>query len=76
MLTAPETVGRNMVAQVPHPTAGTVGLLASPMRFSDTPVREPSAPPLIGQHTDEVLTERLGLSPQRLAELKAAGTIG
>lgn len=59
-LRSPEAVARNMVATVQHPKAGALELVSSPIRMRGTPVREPSAPPLLGQHTDEVLRELLG----------------
>ena len=58
---APETRARDMIARVPHPTAGEIDMIASPLKFSDTPVAEPTAPPLLGQHTDAVLGELLDL---------------
>lgn len=67
---------RGMVAQAEHPLAGRVPLVASPLQFSQTPVTEPAAPPTLGQHTDEVLEEILGLDAARRAELRAAGITG
>ena len=51
---------RQMVVKVPHPVAGEVSLLASPMRFREAPITYDRHPPLLGEHTDEVLRE-LGL---------------
>ena len=48
---------------------------ASPLRLSDTPVTLRHAPPALGQHTDEVLAERLGLDAARLQELRAKGVV-
>lgn len=56
-LGSPEAAARQMVTSVAHPTAGRLELVSSPIRMSGTPIREPSAPPLLGQHTDEVLAE-------------------
>lgn len=67
---------RGMVAQAEHPLAGRVPLVASPLQFSQTPITEPAAPPTLGQHTDEVLEEILGLDAARRAELRAAGITG
>jgi formyl-CoA transferase len=64
-----------MLATVPHPTAGDLRLIRSPLRLSDTPVAEPTAPPTLGQHTDEVLSGLLGLDAVRLAALRKAGVI-
>jgi crotonobetainyl-CoA:carnitine CoA-transferase CaiB-like acyl-CoA transferase len=72
---SPEVAGRGMLATVPHPTAGDLRLIRSPLRLSDTPVAEPTAPPTLGQHTDEVLSGLLGLDAVRLAALRKAGVI-
>lgn len=66
----PQARHRELVQQVPHARAGQVPVLRSPMRFSATPVRHGS-PPLLGQHTVEVLTQELGMTGgevQALAE--------
>lgn len=75
-LTAPETEARGMVRTVAHPTAGEVRLVASPLRLSGTPVVEPVAPPLLGEHTDEVLQRILGEDADSIAALRDAGAIG
>jgi crotonobetainyl-CoA:carnitine CoA-transferase CaiB-like acyl-CoA transferase len=49
--------------------------VANPIRFSDTPVQYDQAPPLLGQHTDEVLAEWLGYSAAAIAELRESGAI-
>lgn len=56
-LTDPLLQERNMIVELPHPTAGQVKSLSSPLNLSETPVNMHSAPPLLGQHTDEVLQE-------------------
>lgn len=56
----PQLVHREMVRNLPHPLAGTVPQVVSPIRFLDAPLRFDRAPPLLGQHTGEVLRE-LGL---------------
>lgn len=56
----PQVKAREMWRTLPHPIAGTAPTTASPIRFSDTPVQYRLAPPLLGQHTDEIL-EELGL---------------
>jgi crotonobetainyl-CoA:carnitine CoA-transferase CaiB-like acyl-CoA transferase len=65
---------RGMTATVPHPSAGEVRLMASPLKLSGTPVREPQAPPLLGQDTDSVLAE-LGYDDGRIAALRGTGTV-
>ncbi|NCX14889.1 MAG: CoA transferase, partial [Burkholderiaceae bacterium] len=52
-----QVIARGIEMHVPHPTAGTMKLVASPMRLSKTPVEVRMPPPLLGQHTDEVLRE-------------------
>ena len=66
---------RDIQMNVPHPTAGMMKLVASPMRLSKTPVEVRMAPPTLGQHTDEILRERLGLSTQDIALLRENGSI-
>ena len=59
---------RNMVHTWDHPLADSLHLVASPLKLSATPVRNDLPPPLLGQHTAEVLQDWLGCSPQQLAE--------
>lgn len=66
----PQVQQRNMVNAWEHPFAPALRLVASPMKLSATPVRTDRAPPLLGQHTDEVLAELLRRTPSQLAELK------
>jgi formyl-CoA transferase/CoA:oxalate CoA-transferase len=72
----PQVTARHALAEVDHPTAGRMKVVAPPVRMSGTApvVRTPA--PLLGQHTDEVLIERLGLDANELARLRAAGAIG
>lgn len=73
----PHVVARNMTVNVPHPLLpGGAKLIASPLRLSETPVEYRHHPPLLGEHTDEVLAERLGLDKDAVAELRAAGAVG
>ncbi|ANO51415.1 CaiB/BaiF CoA transferase family protein [Woeseia oceani] len=71
----PQTIERGLVHSLPHPSAGSVPSVANPVRFSATPTRMHCAPPLLGEHTDDVLTQALGYSPEKIAALRAAGTI-
>jgi crotonobetainyl-CoA:carnitine CoA-transferase CaiB-like acyl-CoA transferase len=66
---------RGIAVDLPHPSAGKVTLVRSPMRLSATPTASDMAPPLLGQHTDEVLREVLGQSEERIAELRAKGVL-
>ena len=60
--------------ELPHPLAGTLALVASPMKLSKTPPTTRLAPPLLGQHTDAVLDE-LGLTAAERAALRCQGVI-
>jgi len=70
----PQVRHRQMVVELPHPQLGTVRLLGLPVKFSATPGAIRRAPPLLGEHTDEVLRE-IGLSEADLARLRANGVI-
>ena len=70
-----QVVSRQIEMQVPHPTAGTMKLVSSPMKLSATPVEVRMAPPILGQHTDEVLRERLGMSAEQIAALRTQQAI-
>jgi formyl-CoA transferase len=75
MLEDPHVAAREMVVGLPHPTAGTLRLLAPPFKLSRTPATVDRPPPLMGQHTDEVLSERLGLSAEEIDQLRDDGAI-
>ena len=66
----PQVQHRGMRVAMQHPS-GPLSLLASPMRFGDTPVRYELPPPLLGQHTAEVLQQLLGLSAEEVGALRA-----
>jgi crotonobetainyl-CoA:carnitine CoA-transferase CaiB-like acyl-CoA transferase len=70
----PQVLHRGMTVQLPHPLAGDVRLVASPIKFSSTPIQYTRAPPLLGEHTFEVLHE-LGLSDEDIAALRNAQAI-
>ncbi|MES2130394.1 MAG: CaiB/BaiF CoA-transferase family protein [Pseudomonadota bacterium] len=71
----PQVKARGVAIDMPHPTAGSVKLVRSPMKLSATPTAPERAPPLLGQHTDEVLRELLGHSDEQIAALKAKGVV-
>jgi len=54
---------------LPHPTAGTVPIAASPLKLSGSPVQYRRPAPLLGEHTRQVLAERLGLSDEEIQAL-------
>jgi crotonobetainyl-CoA:carnitine CoA-transferase CaiB-like acyl-CoA transferase len=61
---------------MPHAaTPNGVDVIANPVRLSETPPDYRLPPPLLGQHTDEVLTERLGFDHAKLTALRANGVI-
>jgi crotonobetainyl-CoA:carnitine CoA-transferase CaiB-like acyl-CoA transferase len=76
VLNAPEVIARDMVWQVEHPELGSFRMIGSPLKFSETKLRVPSAPPTLGQHNSEVLREVFKLSAERLAALKSRGVLG
>ena len=67
----PQIRHRRMLVETEHPLAGAIKLLANPMRLSATPVTDYPAPPLLGQHTREVLSELLGVDDATLDALAA-----
>ena len=71
-----EMAERALASSIPHPTAGEIPNIRSPLRFSETPVLDPVAAPTLGQHTTEVLERVLGYGPERIAELTATGAFG
>jgi crotonobetainyl-CoA:carnitine CoA-transferase CaiB-like acyl-CoA transferase len=71
----PQVKARGMLQELPHASAGKVPQVVSPMKFSGTPLAFAAAPPVLGQHTDEVLGELLGRSSEEIATLRAAGAI-
>src|SRR5215468_1972050 len=73
---APETRERHRLSQIPHPTAGMVPNIETPLNMSLTPAVDPTAAPLLGQHTKEILRKTLGYDDQRIAALADAGAFG
>ena len=71
----PHVQARGMVSTWQHPLAGPVELVASPLKLSRTPVRQDLPPPLLGQHTDALLTEVLGYGPADMARLREQNII-
>ncbi|MBK3777143.1 CoA transferase [Azospirillum brasilense] len=71
----PHVQARHIHQDLPHPTAGTVPTVASPIRYSATPIEHTVAPPTLGQHTDAVLGEALGLCAADIAALREKGVV-
>ena len=71
----PQVVARGLRIELDHPTAGAVPLVASPMRFSGTPLEFKAPPPTLGQHTDEILRSVLKLGDADIARLRAEGIV-
>jgi crotonobetainyl-CoA:carnitine CoA-transferase CaiB-like acyl-CoA transferase len=72
----PQVQHRGLRVDMPHLLGGVAPLVASPMRLSATPVEYRHAPPLLGQHNEEILKGLLGKSDAELAALKVGGIIG
>ncbi|MDX1374680.1 MAG: CaiB/BaiF CoA-transferase family protein [Burkholderiales bacterium] len=71
----PQAVARGLRIEMQHPRAGNIALIRSPMRFSETPLEHEVPPPLLGQHTEEILRGMLGRSDAEIARLRADGAI-
>src|SRR3982075_2747479 len=67
---------RDRISQIPHPAAGSVPNIEQPIRLELTPVADPVAAPLLGEHTKEVLRKTLGYDDGRIAALAEAGAFG
>ncbi|MEE3916840.1 CaiB/BaiF CoA-transferase family protein [Pseudomonas viridiflava] len=71
----PQVLARGLAIELPHALGGRVAQVASPIRLSETPVEYRRAPPLLGEHTSQVLQELLGMSGDEVAALKEAGVL-
>jgi crotonobetainyl-CoA:carnitine CoA-transferase CaiB-like acyl-CoA transferase len=71
----PQIAARSMTAEVHHERLGPLKVLGSPLKLSATPPSVRTAPPTLGQHTDAVLTNDLGVSPDEVRALRAQGVI-
>ncbi len=69
----PQVAHRGMVQTVDHPTVGELKLTGPPVQYSETPSKILRHPPLLGEHTDEVLADVLGYDAKRIQELRGAG---
>lgn len=71
----PQVQARGLAMQLPHALAGLVPQVASPIRLSGTPVEYRNAPPLLGEHTQEILERVLGLDSVAVEALREAGVL-
>jgi succinate--hydroxymethylglutarate CoA-transferase len=68
-------LARNMIEEVDHPACGKVKLVNHPVKYSRVEPKIRTPPPLLGQHTDEVLRELLGFEEEEISELREAKTV-
>jgi len=71
----PQLTAREMVVSMRHPAAGDIRVLGTPIKLSDTPAAVCAAPPTLGQHTDAVLAQDLGLGGEIVGRLRATGVV-
>ncbi len=71
----PQVLARGLALELPHALGGRVAQVASPIRLSETPVEYRRAPPLLGEHTSQVLQELLGMSGDEVVALREAGVL-
>ena len=71
----PQVKARGVRIEVAHPVAGTLPMVASPMRFSATPLEHKTPPPLLGEHTEAVLRDVLGMGAEEIARLRERGVL-
>jgi crotonobetainyl-CoA:carnitine CoA-transferase CaiB-like acyl-CoA transferase len=71
----PQMIARNNVVELDHASGAKVKVIANPVRLSETPADYRRAPPLLGQHTEEVLADWLGLDEAALAALRGDGIV-
>ncbi len=74
-LAQPQAVARGLVVEVDHAVLGKVPIVGRPIRYADAPQPNPTAPPVLGEHTDAILGEVLNLPAERIAALRQAGVV-
>jgi crotonobetainyl-CoA:carnitine CoA-transferase CaiB-like acyl-CoA transferase len=75
VLNDPQLAAREMIQAVEHATLGTVRTLGVPIKLSATPGAVRSAPPTLGQHTDQILRTDLRLTDADIARLRATAAV-
>jgi crotonobetainyl-CoA:carnitine CoA-transferase CaiB-like acyl-CoA transferase len=74
-LAQPQAVARQMVVQTQHKTLGSIPIVNRSIAFPGEQQPAPAAPPVLGEHTDEILRDILDLSPEQIARLRAANAV-
>jgi crotonobetainyl-CoA:carnitine CoA-transferase CaiB-like acyl-CoA transferase len=74
-LAQPQAVARGMVVDVEHPALGTIPIVGRPIRYADAEQAQVEAPPMLGQHTAEILSRVLGLGDAEIDELRSSGAV-
>jgi len=71
----PQVLHRNMLVEVDHPKAGKIKLVGIPVKYSDSQIAIRRPPPILGEHTAEILSEILGYDDTSIAMLRKEGII-
>jgi crotonobetainyl-CoA:carnitine CoA-transferase CaiB-like acyl-CoA transferase len=71
----PQVLYRELAVKMPHTRAGIVPTLANPMRLSETPIEYRMGPPVVGEHSDDILASLLGMNPEEISGLRDSGVI-
>jgi len=74
-LAQPQAVAREMVVDTDHRILGKIPIVSRAIKFPGDPQPVPSAPPVLGQHTDEILRDILGFTPEKIEELRASKVV-
>jgi crotonobetainyl-CoA:carnitine CoA-transferase CaiB-like acyl-CoA transferase len=74
-LAQPQAVARKMVVETDHPLLGSIPIVNRPIKYPGEEQPVPAAPPVLGQHTDEILRDVLGLTSEKIAELRASKVV-
>jgi crotonobetainyl-CoA:carnitine CoA-transferase CaiB-like acyl-CoA transferase len=75
MLADPQLAAREMISTVQHPTAGALRLVGNPVKLSDIPSRPDTASPALGEHTDTILIDDLGMSAEEVQDLRRRNVV-
>lgn len=72
----PQVKARQMYRSIAHPETGELPIIANPLRFSQTPIDTYTAPPELGEHSFEILSNSLGLTIEQFQQLRDRGVVG